>query len=148
MNGGSNTMNAENRTRLIAASIVALVIPIGLVARSYRGGASLDSLSGFLATYTGDTLWPVMFYFLGRLVFPRASSGRLFFAALAITLTLEFGQLWKPAPLQWLRQQPISGFVLGNQFIWSDVVCCIVGSIFALITDLFVVNTSSREPDG
>ena len=140
-------MSSANRTRLIAASIIALVIPIGLLARTHRSAASLETLNGFLATYTGDTLWPILFYFLGRLAFTRASSIRLFLTALAITLTLEFGQLWKPAILQWLRQQPISGFILGNHFIWSDVACCIVGSVLALIADLTIVTDCSRAAD-
>ena len=120
-------MSPATRTRLIAASIVALVIPLGLFARSHRAGATLETFEGFLATYTGDTLWPVMFYFLGRFAWPGARHRTLVLAVLVITLGLEFGQLWKPPILQFLRAQPISGFILGNRFIWSDVVCCVVG---------------------
>lgn len=135
-------MSTENRTRVMAALMIAAVIPVGLVARSFRADADWTTLPGFLATYLGDTLWPVMFYFIGRFLFPVASARTLVFITLAITLTLEFGQLWKPPTLQWMRQQPIIGFVLGNHFIWSDVLCCILGTALALFADIFVVAPS------
>jgi glycopeptide antibiotics resistance protein len=132
-------MSKESRICLLAATTVACVIPVGLSARCYRPGADPATLLGFLATYLGDTLWPVMFYFIGRFCFPNAPARKLIVATLAITLTLEFSQLWKPTTLQWLRQQPIIGFILGNHFIWSDVVCCVTGTLLAWLIDSLLV---------
>ena len=123
-------------TRLFSFVVVIAVIPLGLFARSHRKGADAGTLLGFLATYAGDFLWPIMFYFLGRFCFPAARIWWVFGLTLALTLTLEFGQLWQPPTLQWLRQQPIIGFILGNSFVWSDVLCCVVGSCAALALDL------------
>ena len=133
-------MSKETRSRLIAAIAVLTVILLGLFARSHRSGADSSTLPGFLATYAGDTLWPIMFYFAARFCFPRASRFALGTLALSITLTLEFGQLWNPPFLLWLRQQPISGFILGNSFIWSDVWCCLVGTFSAVLIDVFSDN--------
>jgi len=132
-------MSTDNRNRVLAALIIALVIPVGLLARSHRADANWATLSGFLATYLGDTLWPVMFYFMGRLLLPKASTRTLIAVTLGITLTLEFGQLWKPPTLQWMRQQPLIGFILGNQFIWTDVLCCTAGTAFAFFVDVFAI---------
>ena len=129
-------MSAATRTRLFAVLIVVVVIPIGLFARSHRADADSHTLLGFLATYTGDTLWPIMFYFAGRFCFPNAKFVSLLAFVLILTLTLEFSQLWKPPLLQYLRRQPGIGFVLGSYFIWSDVICCFVGSVLALAIDL------------
>lgn len=129
-------MTRDQETRLFAALVIVTVIPLGLIARSFRSGASSETFGGFVATYLGDTLWPVMFYFLARFVFPKASRVVLLGFVLLVTLTLEFGQLWKPRLLQWMRKQPVIGFILGNQFIWSDVVCCSVGAIVAVVVDL------------
>ena len=120
----------------MAMLVVVAVIPVGLIARHFRSGADVESLLGFLATYTGDTLWPIMFYFIGRLIWPKCSPMTLFVGTLALTLGIEFLQLWKPPLLQWLRAQPISGFILGSTFIWSDIVCCTVGAIIAVMIDL------------
>ncbi|QDT03848.1 hypothetical protein K227x_22330 [Rubripirellula lacrimiformis] len=70
-------------------------------------------------------------------------------ATLSITLALEFGQLWKPPTLQSLRQQPIIGFLLGNQFIWSDVICCVTGAVSATLADsLFFVRPPANKSAG
>jgi len=130
-------MASETRTRLLAVVTVLIVIPIGLFARSHRADADPSTLLGFLATYTGDTLWPIMFYFVGRFCFPKAKIVLLLAFVLVLTLTLEFGQLWKPPWLQHLRQQPGIGFVLGNSFIWSDVICYVVGAAVAVLMDTF-----------
>ncbi len=130
-------MSKKTRTRWLAAITIATVIPIGLLARSYRTGADSSTLIGFLATYAGDTLWPIMFYFMGRFCSPKASRWTLLIGTLAITLTLEFGQLWNPPLLLWLRQQPVIGFILGNHFIWSDVVCCVTGAFCAWLIDVY-----------
>ncbi len=122
-------------TRIGAALVFLLAIPVGLFARSYRAGADPATLSGMLATYAGDTLWPIMFFFIGRFVSPAASRQALGTLTLLLTLSLEFGQLWQPATLQWLREQPVVGFILGNSFVWSDVACLLVGTAIALLID-------------
>lgn len=128
-------MSASFRCRLFASLMVVAVIPIGLLARSMRADATPGTIVGFLATYAGDTLWPMMFYFLGRFVWPRLSIRWLLAGVLVLTLSLEFRQLWNPTWLQWLRRQPVSGFLLGTTFLWSDVVCCVIGSLIAVLLD-------------
>jgi hypothetical protein len=123
------------RIRLLAAIAVMLVIPVGLLARSLRAGADPATVPGFLATHAGDTLWPIMFFFVGRSVFPRACRWRLAAFTMGLTLTLEFGQLRQPAILQWLREQPVIGFLLGRSFVWSHVVCLVVGGAVAVVVD-------------
>ena len=137
-------MSSATRTRLFAVLIVLIVIPIGLFARSHRAGADPATLIGFLATYTGDTLWPIMFYFAGRFCFPNAKFISLLGFVLILTLTLEFSQLWKPPLLQYSRRQPGIGFVLGSYFIWSDVICCVAGSALALAIDLLRHRSNTK----
>ena len=141
------TMSATFRTRLCSLLVVMAVIPVGLFARSMRADADPGTFTGFLATYTGDTLWPVMFYFIGRFIWPRLGFRWLLAGVLMLTLTLEFGQLWQPTWLQWLRRQPVSGFLLGNTFLWSDVVCCLVGSLLAVLLDWATENILRRRVD-
>ncbi len=135
-----------SRIRLLAALIIILVIPVGLFARSQRAGADPATLLGFLAAYTGDTLWPIMFFFIGRFVLPLANRWILVGLTLALTLTLEFGQLWQPDFLQWLREQPVIGFILGNTFIWSDTACLLVGSAIAVIIDMILLALLNPSP--
>ena len=133
-------MTSANKIRLFSLAVVLIVIPLGLLARSHRADADPTTPIGFLATYAGDTLWPIMFYFAARFCFPAARAVSLLGIILAFTLALEFSQLWKPPLLVYLRSKPGIGFVLGNSFIWSDVACCTVGSLLAMMVDL----TSSK----
>jgi len=128
-------MSNATRVRIFAIAVVVIIVPIGLFARSHRAGADPGTLIGFLATYVGDTLWPILFFFLGRFVWPSARMLHLFIGTLALTFAIEFSQLWQPDWLQWLRTQPVIGFILGNSFIWSDVVCCFVGAGIAVGLD-------------
>ena len=131
--------------RLFALAVVLFVVPIGLIARSQRSEADSSSLAGFLASYTGDTLWPIMFYFAGVFCFPRASITKLATLVLVLTLGLEFGQLWQPDWLQMLRAQPGIGFVLGNSFVWSDVWCLLVGTGLAVAFHLLLLRPLDHE---
>lgn len=134
------------RQRCLAMGVVLVVIPIGLFARSQRSGADPSSLTGFLACYTGDTLWAVLFYFLGRCTFPSAARGTLVAATILLTLTIEFSQRWQTPTLDWLRAQRITGFLLGNAFLWSDVACLLVGTGIAVLLDRLLFPTSRSEP--
>ena len=130
-------MTSANKIRLFAFAVVLLVIPIGLVARSHRPEADPTTPIGFLATYAGDTLWPIMFYFAAQFCFPAAKTISILIFVLALTLTLEFSQLWELPLLVYLRSKPGIGFLLGNCFIWSDVACCLIGSLLAWAIDYF-----------
>ena len=121
------------------------VVGVGLFARSHRSGADPSTITGFFATYTGDTLWTVLFFLLGRTFWPRAGRWRLLLGTLALTQAIEFAQLWKPPFLQWLRSQPIIGFLLGNSFVWSDVVCLCVGGLIAVVVDTLLCSYSPVE---
>ena len=140
-------MSLANKTRLFAALVVLIVIPLGLLARSHRAGADASTLVGFLATYAGDTFWPIMFYFAARICCPAARIVSLLLFVLALTLTLEFSQLWKTPWLVFLRSKPGIGFLLGSYFIWSDVACCLVGSILAMLIDLLNQKLFSPSVD-
>ena len=141
-------MQYEFRNRIFAAFVIVAVIPAGLISRHFRSSAASHTPTGFLTTYSGDTLWPIMFYFFGRFLLPKSSYRTLFIATIALTLGIEFGQLWKPPVLQWLREQPISGFLLGNTFLWSDVACCVLGAIIAVLIDLTFAAMLRRKSLG
>ena len=46
-----------------------------------------------------------------------------------------------------MREQPVIGFMIGNSFLWSDVLCLFVGTCVAVLLDAFLLlNDLSREP--
>ena len=138
-------MSSHVRSRILSVLIVLLVIPIGLFARSHRASADPATFMGFLATYTGDTLWPIMFYFMAKFCGPSARVTSLLVFVLVLTLSLEFGQLVQNPTLDWLRKQPGIGFLLGTTFIWSDVICCVFGALVGVGLDVFVRAFTGRS---
>lgn len=139
-------MISNHRIRLFAAAAIAVVIPLGLVARRIRPDEGIASVGDFVATYAADTLWPVLFYCIGRFIWPIAGRQRVGAGVLLFTWALEFSQLVKFDWLIWLRHQPGIGFLLGDTFVWSDVVCCFVGTLAAVAGD-WLLRSAAAEPE-
>ncbi len=107
------------------------VIPIGLIARRYRGEPGLAPPTAFVTDYLGDTLWAVMFFFLFAALLVRWRSWSLLVLTLGFTVGIEVSQLYPGEPLRALRDFPPTGFMLGSSFLWSDVFCLVVGTVCA-----------------
>ncbi|MBX2850952.1 MAG: DUF2809 domain-containing protein [Phycisphaeraceae bacterium] len=120
------------KRRGVCLAVALSAIPIGLIARALRSDADATTFSGFIATYLGDTLWAVMFFFLFAAALIRWPAWRLFLLALCFTVGIETSQLYRGEPLATLRGFPPTGFLLGNHFLWSDVICLAVGSALAV----------------
>lgn len=118
------------------------MIPIGLFARSLRKGADATNVPGFIATYLADTLWAVLFFFLFAAVLIRWPAWRLFVLTLCFTIAIEVSQLYDGEPLSTLRDFAPTRFLLGNHFLWSDVICLTVGSIAAAGLHMLVSRPS------
>ena len=138
-------MTTVNRVRSIAAGVVAVVIPLGLLARRFRSQSDGEGFTGFVALYLADTLWPVMFYGFARFVWPLACWKRVAVGVLLFTWSIEISQLVQADWLLWLRAQPGIGFALGDRFSWSDLKCCLVGTVLAAATDVFLRRKRTAE---
>jgi len=118
----------SGRIRWFYFAIAVLVVPIGLLARSMRAHADPATASGFVATYLGDTLWAVLFYFAIATCLPRLRTLTLAGLTLLITVSIEVSQLYGGEPLATLRSFRPTRFLLGTQFLWSDIACLLVGT--------------------
>lgn len=119
------------KQRGVYLAIALSMIPAGLIARSFRSDADAATISGFIATYLADTLWAVMFFFLFAAAFVRWPAWRLLLLTLCFTLGIEASQLYHGEPLATLRGFAPTRFLLGTNFLWSDVICLAVGGAFA-----------------
>ncbi|MFI4859122.1 MAG: DUF2809 domain-containing protein [Phycisphaerales bacterium JB063] len=107
------------------------MIPIGLYARSFHAEADTSSAVGFVATYLPDTLWAVLFFFVFAGVLVRWRTWSLTGLAIGVTLGIELSQLYHGEPLATLRGFGPTRFLLGTNFLWSDVVCLAAGTLIA-----------------
>jgi len=111
----------DSRRRWRAALLLPAVIAIGLSTRRHDFWPSLP------ATYGGDTLWAVAAYLLLVVLRPAWSAWRVAAVAGALALAVELSQLSRAAPLEALRNTRLGPLLVGQGFLWSDLVCYGVG---------------------
>jgi hypothetical protein len=106
------------KTRLISLLIALILIPIGLATRQYG--------NEFLKLYAGDVLWAAMIYWGFRFLWATEHKQTAFYA-LAFCFLIEFSQLYHAPWIDQIRQNRLGDLVLGFGFLWSDLVCYLVG---------------------
>jgi hypothetical protein len=105
------------RNRLIYAGFSALTLVCGLATRP------LHSVIGpELAENLGDALWAMLVYLLIAWTWRRQSSGRIAMATLAVSVAVEFSQMYHAPWLDAIRRTTLGGLVLGWGFAWGDLI--------------------------
>lgn len=109
--------------------IVGIIMILGLASRKFSEPTS------WVFLYFGDVLWATMFYFIFRFLFIRKPL--LTNALIAITwcYAIEFSQLYKSDWINALRATTMGALVLGSGFLWTDLVCYIIGVGLGLAID-------------
>ena len=119
-----------SRPRSLYAILLAITVALGLGSRRY--GAALPDV---IARYAGDALWATMVMWIYALILPRASTARLAILALATAYAVELSQLLRASWLNVARESRVGALVLGQGFLWSDLVCYAVGVGIGVMLD-------------
>lgn len=115
------------------------MIFLGLLSRSKH-----IALPAFIATYAGDTLW-ALFVFLGfGGVFPAQPTIRIALYAAAFSLGIELSQLYHTPWLDALRANRWAALLLGQGFLWSDLVCYAMGIALGVVLEQLVTRRGNR----
>lgn len=125
---------AQSRGALSRRVLVVLVlatVALGLATRRFP-----NAFPSFIAEYGGDALWAMLVYWLLAFIWPRVSPARLAFGALAISVCDELSQMIDWPWLAALRNTRLGALVLGQGFLWSDLVCYSVGIAAAFAIDV------------
>jgi len=110
------------RNRLVYALMVVIAFVLALGSREIP-----EMLPDFIVKYAGDTLWALMtFLFIGFL-FPSLSMLKVAAITLLLAFCIEFSQLYRAPWINELRSNRLVALVTGRGFLWSDLVCYIVG---------------------
>ncbi len=117
------------KTRLLSITIAILLIPIGLATRQYG--------NEWMKLYAGDALWAAMIYWGFKFLFAQ-NPKRTAFYALIFCFFIEFSQLYHEPWIDQIRNARLGGLVLGFGFLWSDLVCYLVGVVFSYWGDFFL----------
>jgi len=101
-------------------------------------------MPSFCLLYVGDVLWGAMFFVLYGCFWPAAPAWRVWSWAAATTVLIEVSQLWKAPWLAALRATTAGKLLLGDTFLWSDVVCVSLGATVAALVDEACRNRRER----
>ncbi len=112
----------RRRNPLVQIILIALACLLGIGSRRYA-----HALPGFIATYSGDTLWALAAFLGFGLIMPRASTGTIAISAMVFSVAIELSQLYHAPWIDSIRHTTLGGLILGFGFLWSDLACYALG---------------------
>jgi hypothetical protein len=118
------------RIRLTYLLLVPLVI---FSAFATRSGSPL--IPAFIAEYGGDTLWAWMVLMVIRFTAPRWSVWKSAALTLCISYLCETSQLYHAPWIDAIRSNWFGHVLLGDAFVWSDLVCYTVGILAGALAE-------------
>ncbi|RYD68364.1 MAG: DUF2809 domain-containing protein [Verrucomicrobiaceae bacterium] len=130
-----------SRNRLQYAGWIAVTILIGLATRSKR----TSFLPDVIRDYAGDTLWALMVFLILGFLFPRARTATLAIAALLISFSVEFSQIYQAPWINHIRSTRIGALVLGRGWVPVDLLCYTVGVMIGLIGETLANRVTGKH---
>ncbi len=123
--------------------VLGLTILLGLASRRYA-----HNLPPLPAQYAGDVLWASMIFWWGALFFRRAQTLPIALGAFTVCVLVELSQLYRAPFINAIRDTALGALVLGQGFLWSDLVCYAFGVALAALIDWLWTRLSRplREP--
>jgi hypothetical protein len=128
------------RSRASYFCLALLVVVLGLASRRYR-----SELPPFIGAYAGDALWAAMVFLLAATLWPNAHSRALALGALGFSFGIEVSQLYHTPWLDALRATRAGALVLGQGFLWSDLLCYTAGVGIAAGADLLLRHAARHR---
>lgn len=122
----------SKNNRLSYSILIIFVIMMGIMSRKITG----------IPLFFGDVLYAVMVYFGMRLLFINNSFRKSIVFSLAFCFSIELLQLYRAEWILAIRRTTLGHYVLGEGFLWSDLVCYLAGIIIAFLIDANFVKKS------
>lgn len=117
-----------SKQRYKYASLILLIIVAGLLSRQ----------TAAIPAATGDALYAMMMYFLVRFCFLKMKIRKVILASLSICFIIEFSQLYQAAWINDIRATLPGHLILGQGFLWSDLLAYIIAIATASLMDTFL----------
>ena len=118
------------KKRIYYFLFICFIIIVGLVSRK------ID----FIPLNVGDILYAVMMYFIVRFLFVKSSKNFVAITSLLICFSIEFLQLYQDSWIVEIRSTTFGHLVLGQGFLWSDLLAYTFGILIAYILEKVSLN--------
>jgi len=120
------------KSRIHYFLLIILTIITGLLSRHYNA----------IPLFIGDVLWALMVYFIIRFLFIRASIKTVTIYSLLFCYAIEFSQLYKAPWIDNIRHTLFGRLVLGDTFLWGDLLSYTGGIIIGILVDRLIKRVS------
>lgn len=118
------------RKRILYSGLIIFTIIIGLLSRHFTT----------IPLFIGDILWATMVYFIVRFLFVNKKIKFIVFVSLLFCYAIEFGQLYKATWIDSLRHTLFGRLVLGETFLWGDLLSYTVGIIIGVFVEKLICH--------
>jgi hypothetical protein len=99
----------------------------------------------FIPLWIGDFLYAAMIYILVRIFLPNKKASLIAVLSLLICYSIEFLQLYQGEWMIELRKTLFGRYVLGQGFLWSDILAYTFGVSAALCIEKMTLNYLNRK---
>ncbi|KRB56061.1 DUF2809 domain-containing protein [Flavobacterium sp. Root186] len=99
----------------------------------------------FIPLWIGDFLYAVMIYFLVRIFLPNKKALIVALFSLLLCYCIEFLQLYQAEWIIELRKTLFGRYVLGQGFLWSDILAYTFGIIIAFLIEKKALNYLNQK---
>lgn len=124
-------MNRRNRWLFVFFTI--LVMIMGLLSRKYT-----YLLPDCLNIYLGDILWAMMIFLGVATLLSKLSTQKITILSLLFCYSIEFSQAYHAEWIDSIRETTLGHLVLGNSFVWSDLVAYTLGVFLGVLLDKLI----------
>src|SRR4051812_41583247 len=104
---------------------VVIVILLGILSRKIS----------IIPLGVGDVLYAVMIYFIVRMLNPKTIKTTSAIIGMALCFAIECFQLYQASWIVEIRRTFLGHYILGQGFLWSDLLAYSIGVLIALILD-------------
>ena len=115
--------------------LIVLVLILGILSRKISN----------IPLFIGDVLYAVLIYFGLRFLFIHLKTHKTFLLSLLFCFGIEILQLVQIDWLIAIRKTTLGHYILGEGFLWSDLLCYVVGTLVAFLIDWKFIKTQNSN---
>jgi hypothetical protein len=112
--------------------LIIVTIIIGLLSRHYTA----------IPLFIGDVLWALMVYFIMRFLFIKVAIKSITIYSVLFCYAIELSQLYKAPWIDSLRHTLFGRLVLGDTFLWGDLLSYTGGIVIGVLINILINKKS------
>lgn len=126
-------LNTLKNNRLYYFSALLITLILGILSRKITG----------IPLFIGDVLYAVLIYFGFRFLIMDSKKATSLLLSLIFCFGIEIFQLVQIDWLIAIRKTTLGHYILGEGFLWLDMLCYVMGTLMAFLIDKKLIKTQN-----